>query len=117
MKTREDLLNRAKKIVCSDRDLQYGSPEDSFTQIAEFWNAYLYPGQTQSIKAKDVGMMMILLKIARQSHKPKEDNLIDIAGYAACVGEIERPDNLEFVPPPAAMPRESISEDSFHLGA
>jgi hypothetical protein len=29
--------------------------------------------------------MMILLKTARDCHKPKADNLVDIIGYADCV--------------------------------
>lgn len=40
--------------------------------------------------ASDVANMMILLKIARGANgKPKEDNWIDIAGYAACGGELQ----------------------------
>ena len=36
--------------------------------------------------------MLILLKVARiKSGKKKNDNWIDIAGYAACGGEIEDP--------------------------
>ena len=40
--------------------------------------------------ASDVANMMILLKIARGAiGKPKADNWIDIAGYAACGGELQ----------------------------
>ena len=81
---RRQLLDQAQNIVTKDRDEQYGDPEDSFAQIAAFWGIYL----DTNIDSDDVGMMMMLLKIARQSHKPKDDNLIDIAGYAACVAEI-----------------------------
>ena len=109
MNTREKILTDAQKIVCKDRDRQYGSPEDSFTQIAELWNAYLYPGQTPSLKAEDVGMMMILLKVARESNKHKEDNLIDIAGYAACVAETKV--KLNVAPPLNPAP------DNYDLGA
>jgi len=36
-----------------------------------------------------VGMLMCLLKIARQKSNPKHaDNYIDLAGYAACTGEL-----------------------------
>ena len=38
-----------------------------------------------------VAMMMILLKVARDvSGESKRDNLIDIAGYAACAEECEK---------------------------
>ena len=35
--TREAILDEAKKCVCSDRQNQYGSPEDSFNTIANLW--------------------------------------------------------------------------------
>lgn len=38
---REDLLRQAIDIVCSDRNNQYGEPEDNFSIIGELWGAYL----------------------------------------------------------------------------
>jgi hypothetical protein len=32
--------------------------------------------------------VMILDKCAREQHQPKRDNMIDVAGYSACVSEI-----------------------------
>ena len=40
------------------------------------------------INAKDVATMMGLLKVARIATGYKEDNFVDLAGYAACAGEI-----------------------------
>lgn len=37
---------------------------------------------------KDVAMMMALLKVARIKAGDKADSFIDLAGYAACAGEI-----------------------------
>ena len=82
---REKLLNEAKRIVCGDRDQQYGKPEDTFRVIAEFWTSYL----GTEITASDVCDMMILLKVARNRYKQKHDTLVDIAGYAACAAECE----------------------------
>lgn len=83
---REKLLEEAKRIVCGDRDRQYGKPEYDFEKIAKLWECYLiYP-----ISKGDVAMMMILLKVAREGEKHKHDNLVDIAGYAACAAECER---------------------------
>ena len=83
--TRADILDGAKKCVCEDRESQYGSPEDSFTKIAQFWSDYLgYP-----ITPEDVAMMMTLLKIARIAGGMfKADSYIDACGYMACAGEI-----------------------------
>jgi hypothetical protein len=88
---REKLLDEAKAIVCGDRDQQYGKPENNFKTIAALWESYL----GVDITAKDVAMMMILLKIAREGKKHKRDNLIDIAGYAACATECEEHEDVK----------------------
>lgn len=83
---REQLLDEAKAIVCGDRDQQYGTPEDNFEIIAKLWSAYL----EGSVTPFDVAMMMVLFKVAREATgQNKRDNLIDIAGYAACAAECE----------------------------
>ena len=84
--TRTEILEAANKCVCGDREHDYGSPESNFGRIAEFWSDYLgYP-----ILDKDVAAMLALLKIARiASGHEKADNWIDLAGYAACGGELE----------------------------
>ena len=38
---RERCLNEAKRIVCTDRNEQYGEPENNFDVISEYWAAYL----------------------------------------------------------------------------
>ena len=38
--------------------------------------------------SKDVAMMLALLKVARIHNGDKMDSFIDLAGYAACAGEI-----------------------------
>lgn len=82
--TRSEILDTAKKTVSEDRNKQYGEPEDNFQKIADYWSVYLHTGLT----AKDVGHMMVLFKIARAQAGTKADNYIDMAGYAACSGEI-----------------------------
>lgn len=90
---REDILTRAKECVCGQRHDDHGSAENNFSTIATMWNAYLmnHPDRDWTITAKDVAAMLALLKIARIStgKHGKTDNWIDLAGYAACGGEIE----------------------------
>lgn len=83
---RAEILDEAKRCVCGDREQDYGSPENNFRVIAELWSAYSgYP-----FTATDVAAMLALLKIARiASGHAKADNWVDLAGYAACGGEIE----------------------------
>ncbi len=84
--TRAEILDNAKKCVCGQREQDYGSPEDNFGIIGQLWTAYL----GKDISSVDVAMMMALLKIARiKSGTATDDSFVDLAGYAACGGEIE----------------------------
>lgn len=109
--TRADILDQAKKCVCGQREQDYGSPESNFQLIADLWNDYLGNNLSKEkrdfekelgithnhkessvpweISAMDVSMMMALLKIARiRNGGGSGDSFVDLAGYAACGGEI-----------------------------
>lgn len=86
---RGEILQTATQYVTSDRESQYGSPEDNFAIVAKLWDAYIGDRMNTVFDAEDVAIMMCLLKIARiASGQKKDDNYIDLAGYAACAGEI-----------------------------
>ena len=83
---RKEILDRALACVCGDREQDYGSPENNFRTIADMWSAFM----GIEITPTEVAAMMALLKIARvASGHSKADNGIDLAGYAACGGELE----------------------------
>lgn len=94
--TRSEILEAARVCVCGEREQDYGSPEDNFTTIGLLWSVYLnaaYPEYTKAfpyngIKPKDVAAMMALLKVARIAAGSSPDSFVDLAGYAACAGEI-----------------------------
>ena len=72
-----NLFKQAEAIVRGDRG---GYPEDVFTTIAKFWEAYL----DIEIHPRDVAAMMILLKLARLNpniDKYNPDCAVDIMGY------------------------------------
>lgn len=102
--TREQVLSAARACVCGDREQDYGSPENNFRTIASLWNSYLYgaglmenptPRVWKGLKPKDVAAMLALLKVARiAGNRPKQDNWIDLAGYAACGAELELSDEV-----------------------
>lgn len=88
--TRDEVLGRAATCVSGDREQDYGSPEQNFKTIALLWSVYIQRLGRTYLEDKDVAAMLALLKIARiASGNAKEDNWIDLAGYAACGGEIE----------------------------
>lgn len=85
VETREDILRRAAECVGGQRAQDYGKPENNFALIAKLWSAY----RGIEFDAVDVAMMMALLKIARISGgNGTPDCFVDLAGYAACGGEI-----------------------------
>lgn len=98
--TREKILQEAKKCVCGEREQDYGSPERNFALIAAFWEVYLKkccvaPGAECTVNPEDVAAMMALLKIARiASWHGGEDSWVDLAGYAACGGELATENGL-----------------------
>lgn len=83
---RKEILEEAMRCVCADRQDQYGSPENNFRLIADLWNKYV---GVSNIKPRDVAAMLALLKIARIRNGVKDDNWVDLAGYAACGGELD----------------------------
>lgn len=88
---RERCLDEARKIVCSDRNEQYGEPENNFDVIADYWAVYLNGKYKIGVQldSGDVAHMMVLFKMGRitTAKAYKEDNYIDMAGYAACAME------------------------------
>lgn len=83
--TRKEILERAEACVTGQREQDYGAPENNFSTIASLWTAY----KGTVFTPIDVGMMMALMKIARiKGGTATDDSFVDLAGYAACTGEI-----------------------------
>lgn len=87
---RSEILAKANACVTGKRQEDYGNPEDNFYTIAKFWTVYLNSFMENEVylSGEDVALMMALLKIARAISGQTLDNYIDLAGYAACAGEI-----------------------------
>ncbi len=80
----ETVLSEAARITDGARQSDYGHPCDDFTRTAMMWTAILdwKLRENTEINATDIPLCMIAVKLARQSHRHKRDNLVDIAGYA-----------------------------------
>jgi len=80
----EGVLDEAARLTAGDRHSDYGHPRDDFARTARMWSGVLAdklrPGC--EVSAMDVPLCMIAVKLARQAHRHKRDNLVDVAGYA-----------------------------------
>ena len=86
------ILHEALSITSEERHKSYGHPRQNHETTAAFWSAYLrrkYGADAPQLEGRDVCLMMILLKISRDSHFTTRDNLVDIAGYARNAEMIE----------------------------
>ena len=83
----ERLFTKAQEIINGKRQDQYGNPGDAFKTIAILWNDYFQ--DTNLFDARDITFMMVLMKMAREMHKHKRDNLIDMTGYLGLLDDME----------------------------
>ena len=76
----KDVLQEARRATLARRKA-YGQPLDNLTRTAALWAGIL----GHSITAEEVALCMAAVKLARECHRHQKDNLVDLAGYAACV--------------------------------
>lgn len=78
------IVATALEIVRGARQSVYGTPENNFTRIALFWNAYFANTGREHVElsARDISPMMRLMKEARLCATPDHlDSMVDIVGY------------------------------------
>ena len=75
----ENILEEAKRLVHGPRQAHYGHPLDDFGRTAKIWEAIL----GCHVEPEQVALCMIGVKLSRETNKPKRDNVVDLAGYAA----------------------------------
>jgi len=89
MKTkREQILDKAQKLICGERSNVYGNPLDNMQHTANYWNNYLQGKLSKPITAQDVALMMVLVKFSRLNNTPNHyDSILDSVGYMAISAE------------------------------
>jgi hypothetical protein len=105
-KVQETILQEAQRLVHGNRQASYGHPIDDYTCTGRLWSAILDRWlrdigylKDSDIKLPDIDpriatLMMSAMKISREVHKHKRDNLVDQAGYAECTSMIAEKQGL-----------------------
>ncbi len=82
-----NILEEANEVTSGDRQKAYGPPQECVEHIAAIASAI----SKKKVTYKDVLVVLVSLKLAREMNKHKRDNLTDLAGYAwvwsKCEGE------------------------------
>lgn len=78
----QSVLMESEHIVHGDRHRDYGHPLDDFSKTAGMWSSIFAEKLNSPFTAEDVALAMICVKLSREIHRHKRDNLVDIAGYS-----------------------------------
>ena len=105
-----NILEEANKITSQGRNLEYGESEDNFARIWAYNKAFLYnKALMQDITDHEknvlltfidtlgieyIAMQGMFIKLGREDFNHKEDNLIDLVGYARCLSKIKGDENV-----------------------
>ena len=79
----ESILLKADKIVNGSRNVDYGA-EESFDKISKMASIMT----SKELSPSDCIKVLMAVKMVRESFKHKEDNLIDLCGYAELLNQI-----------------------------
>ena len=80
-----NIAEKAISLVCGDRNASYGNPRDDYVGTAKIWSGLLRRKLREDITPEEALLMMVALKLNRESFKPKEDNRVDAIGYLLCL--------------------------------
>lgn len=80
----KSILDEAKAIVEGSRQSDYGDPVESFERIAK--TASMITGG--NLTPKECCAVLMAVKIVREGHRHKRDNLVDLCGYAHIMNEL-----------------------------
>lgn len=71
------VAEEAIKLVTSDRQAMYGHPYENFMDTAKLWSVIL----GIKVKPEQVALCLMQVKVARELHASKRDNIVDAIGY------------------------------------
>lgn len=77
-------FGEAIMLLEGDRMEEYGNPVTMAVRLAQAWSAIL----GAEVQPTEVPLMLAAMKLIRQAHSHKQDNLVDAAAYVAIAAEL-----------------------------
>lgn len=74
----EGAVQQALELVTAERQGLYGHPADDFSKVALIWSAIF----GVDVEAWQVPLALIGVKMSRELNARKDDNVVDLIGYA-----------------------------------
>lgn len=90
-----NILKKADSIVYGEqqeKERQYGKATDGMLRASKLASIVC----AKEITPADIAKIQICLKLSRESVAHKEDNLIDLCGYASILNELEESAELNY---------------------
>lgn len=84
----EDHMAEANALVNGDRQAAYGSPRGSYTALAKVWSGILADKLKEDLTAEDTVLLLAAMKLRREAHKHKRDNVVDSHGYLLVLAHV-----------------------------
>lgn len=81
------VLQEADALINGSRNGDYGPPRQDYlcaVHMYRAWSVHKYPDGARIESPEDGLMFMVFVKLSREAHKHKRDNLVDAAGYLGC---------------------------------
>jgi hypothetical protein len=78
----ESVLSEAVRLTGGDRARDYGDPADDYAASTDAFNALTRRDGERALSPAEGAIYMCCVKLAREGHRPKRDNRVDLAGYA-----------------------------------
>lgn len=79
-----NIAQEANNLVHGDRQDSYGHPKQDYQKTSKMWSGLLFHKLKEDITPEEAVLMMVALKLSREQHKHKRDNLVDAVGYLLC---------------------------------
>lgn len=80
----ESSVDEARRIVLGERNTAYGNPKDDYVKTAKIWSGLLAHKLKADITPEEAILLMVGLKLSREMHGHKRDNIVDAHGYLIC---------------------------------